>query len=68
MKDTSHKIPVYKFSSFTEDMAAAAFNLEQELEAEGYLTDWLQQANQENIKDDELKQLEYLACFICPKK
>ena len=60
MKNTTNKLPVYTFSSFTEDMVVTAFGLEQELKAEGYLTNWLQQAEKESIEAKELEQLTYL--------
>ncbi|MFK7907541.1 MAG: hypothetical protein AB8B69_20560 [Chitinophagales bacterium] len=60
MKNTANKLPVYTFSSFTETMATDAFDLKQELEAEGYIIHWLQQAEKESIESKEHEQLLYL--------
>lgn len=60
MKKTKDNIPTYKFSSFTETMAVDAFGLKQHLEAEGYLSDWLEQAKTILIETHEQQQLEKL--------
>ncbi|MFK7904139.1 MAG: hypothetical protein AB8B69_03395 [Chitinophagales bacterium] len=57
MKNTNNKLPIYKFSSFTETMAAAAFKLKQELEVDGYLTDWLQKAEGITVEEHEHQNL-----------
>ncbi|MGB0931353.1 MAG: hypothetical protein ACPGVB_11285 [Chitinophagales bacterium] len=60
MKNTTNKLPTYTFSSFTETMATDAFKLKQQLEAEGYLTDWLQEAEKITVDDQEQENLQRL--------
>lgn len=60
MENIEDKLPVYSFSSFTEDMAALAFGLKQELNVEGYLNDWLEKAALVNLEEAELDNLKKL--------
>ncbi|MGB0931729.1 MAG: hypothetical protein ACPGVB_13180, partial [Chitinophagales bacterium] len=60
MKVNENKLPIYKFSSFTEDMVTDAFGLKQQLEVEGYLSDWLKQSETITIEEDEQKRLNSL--------
>lgn len=57
MKNATNKLPIYTFSSFTETMATDAFNLKQELNMEGYLTDWVKQAEEITIEEHEYQNL-----------
>lgn len=57
MKNTQSKLPVYTFSSFTEEMVRDAFGVKQELNAEGFLTDWLEKAETVEINNEEHKSL-----------
>ncbi len=57
MKNTTNKLPIYTFSSFTESMAIKAFKLKQHFQPEGYLMDWLNQAKDTSIEDSEEKRL-----------
>ncbi len=54
---TENKLPLYAFSSFTEAMAVKAFGLKQQLEVEGYLTDWIQKAAHITIDKNEHQSL-----------
>lgn len=54
---TKNKLPIYAFSSFTEAMAVKAFGLKQHLEAEGYLSDWIQKAELVHIEESEQQTL-----------
>lgn len=60
MKDTENKLPVYKFSSFTEEMVRTAFDLKQVLEEKDYISDWLALAKTMTIHEDEQKRLSKL--------
>ncbi|MFK7904477.1 MAG: hypothetical protein AB8B69_05095 [Chitinophagales bacterium] len=53
MSEIKKNLPVYKFSSFTEDMAVKAFGLKQQLKDEGYLTEWLQRAENVQVSEQE---------------
>lgn len=57
MKVTKNTLPSYTFSSFTEDMVADAFSLKQELNIEGYLTDWLKNSETVEITNQEQERL-----------
>ncbi|MGB0929558.1 MAG: hypothetical protein ACPGVB_02195 [Chitinophagales bacterium] len=60
MKNKETKMPTYTFSSFTEEMVRNAFGLKQVLEAEGFLSDWLKQAETHSIEEEELQRLSKL--------
>ncbi|MGB0932022.1 MAG: hypothetical protein ACPGVB_14655, partial [Chitinophagales bacterium] len=57
MSEKTNKLPVYTFSSFTESMATKAFNLKQQLNVDGYLSDWLERAKAILIEEYEEKRL-----------
>jgi len=60
MSKKKNQVPIYDFSSFTEEKARRAFNLKIELEPKGYLDDWLNNANNNEVTPEEKKQLERL--------
>lgn len=60
MQNKPNKLPVYKFSSFTEEMVRDAFGIKQELNIEGFLTDWLERAKKMDVNEEEHKQLKKL--------
>lgn len=60
MTKDNNQPPIYTFSSFTEAMAVEAFGLEQELKAEGYLSEWMEKATHISIDEQETQQ--FLKC------
>ena len=52
-----NKLPTYTFSSFTEAMAVKAFGLKQQLEVEGYLSDWIHKADLVTVEESEHQSL-----------
>lgn len=56
--DDIEKLPTYKFSSFSEEMARKAFGLKPHLSEDGFLTEWLGRAATQTINIEEQRQLD----------
>lgn len=60
--DSNKNMPIYKFSSFTEDMVVDAFGLTQELDANEYIANWIENSTKQPItplEEGRLKDLSH---------
>lgn len=55
--DNENKLPIFTFASFSEERARLMFGFKPQLKPEGYLDEWIKNAQQETITDSEEKQL-----------
>ena len=60
MTKENNQMPVYNFSSFSEEKARRAFGLKSQLQPEGFLDKWLNNAKEEEITEEEDKRLHQL--------
>ena len=60
MNVVEENLPVYIFSSFTEDMVRKAFGLSRELKIDGFLTEWIKRSESVVLNKLEQQQLKRL--------